>query len=192
MLPTYITDDGIIKSIARHLQRRRHGNTVHAQHGNIRSTAAHIHNHVAVGVLDIQARTQRGCQGLLNKEHTAGTGLNGSIDDTALLHLRNTAGNTDDNTGLGCKDGCFCGSLEHLAQHFYRHFMVGNNAFLQRTHCHHIAGRPVQHIPGRGTDLQNLTRIPVNRHNGRFPDHQALAVGINQNVGCTQVYAQII
>ena len=192
MLAADIPGNGLVKGVTRHLQGGGDGNAVHAQHGNIRGAAANVHHHVAVGVLDVQSRTQGRRQRLFDQEHTAGTGLNGGVDHAALLNLGNTAGNTDDHTGLGGENRGLGGGFEHFAQHFDGHFVVRNNAVLQRTHGHHVAGGPVQHIPGGGADLKNFTGVSVHRHNRGLPDHQALAVGINQYIRCSQVHTQVI
>ena len=192
MLAADIAGNGLIEGISRHLQRGGYGHAVHAQHSDIRGAAANIHHHMAIGLLDIQTGTQGRRQGLLDQEHTASPGLNGSIDDAALLYLGNTAGNADDHTGLRGEHRCLGGGFEHLAEHLHGHFVVGDDAVLQWLHSHHVAGGTVQHIPGGGAYLENFARIPVHRHNGGLPDHQALAIGINKDIGCTQVHAQVI
>ena len=70
--------------------------------------------------------------------------------------------------------------------------MVGYGAVLQRVHGDHVAGSTSQHVPGGRAHLQNLAGVLVHGHNGGFPDDQSLAVGVNQNVGCPQVNAQVI
>ena len=70
--------------------------------------------------------------------------------------------------------------------------MVRHDTVLQRVHSHHVAGGTAQHVPGSRADLQDFTGILVHSHNGRLPDHQALAVGIDQHIGGTQVHAQVI
>ena len=70
--------------------------------------------------------------------------------------------------------------------------MVGYGAVLQRVHGDHVAGSTSQHVPRGRTHLQNLAGVLVHSHNRGFPDDQSLAVGVNQNIGCTKVNAQII
>ena len=70
--------------------------------------------------------------------------------------------------------------------------MVGYGAVLQRVHGNHVAGSTSQHVPRGRTHLQNLAGVLVHGHNRGFPDDQSLAVGVNQNIGCTKVNAQII
>ena len=192
MLTANIAHNGLVKGIACNLQRRRHGNAVHAQHRDIRGAAADIHHHVAIGVFQVQSRAQARSQGLLNEEHSSGTGLDGGIDDVSLLNFRHAAGHADDHTGLGGKERGGGGGFEHLAEHFDGHLVIGDDAILQRAHGHHVAGGTVQHISGRRAYLQNLAGIPVHSHHRGLPDHQALAVCINKNIGCTQVNAQVI
>ena len=70
--------------------------------------------------------------------------------------------------------------------------MVRDDALPQGAHGDHVARGTVQHIPGRGTDLEDFSGVPVQGNNRRLPNHQPLPVGVNQNIGCTQVNAQVI
>ena len=192
VLTADIAGNGLVKGIAGHLQRGRNRNAVHTQHSDIGSTAADVHHHMTLCALDIQTRTQSGCQRFFDQVHTAGAGFDGSIDNTALFHFGDTAGNADDHTGLGRKHGSGGCGLEHSRKHPHRHFMVGNDAVTQRFHSHNIAGGTSQHIAGRRTYLQDLTGILVHRNHRGLTDNQTLAVGIDQNIGVTQVDAQVI
>ena len=192
MLAADIADNHFVKIVARNFQGGGHGNAVHAQHGDVRSAAADVHHHVAAGTPDIQAGAQTGSQRLLDEEHPAGTGFDGSVDDAALFHLGYAGGDGDDHTGLGGEQAGLGGGLEHLLKHPDGHLMVGDNAVLQRVHGNHVAGGSAQHIPGGGAYLQNLAGIPVYRHNGGLSNDDTLAVGINQHIGRAQIHAQII
>ena len=147
---------------------------------------------MALRALQVQASAQAGSQRLLDQEHSSRAGLNGGIDDAALLHLTDAAGNADDHAGLRGKDRCLGGGLEHLLKHTYGHFVVGNDALLQRAHGNHVAGGAVEHVPGGSAHLEDLAGVAVQRHNGRLPDHQALSVGIDQYIGGTQVNTQVV
>ena len=192
MLTADITGNGFVEIIAGNLQGRGHSNTVHAQNSHVGGTAAHVNNEMAVGAADIQTRAQTGSQRLFDQEHTAGTGFDGGVDDAALFNFGNTGGNRDDHTGLGSEQTCLGGGLEHFLQHTDGHFMVRHDAILQRMHSNDVTGGTAQHIAGCSTDLQDLAGILVHCHNRGFPDNQALAVGIDQNIGCTQVNTQVI
>ena len=136
--------------------------------------------------------SQRRRQGFFDQVHPPGTGFDGRIDDGPLLHLRYTAGHTDDHTGLGSKETGFRGLAEQGLQKTHGHFMIGDHAALQGPHGHHVSGGPAQHIPGGGAYLQNSACIFIHGHHRRLPDHDALAVGIDEHVGRTQVHTQIV
>ena len=70
--------------------------------------------------------------------------------------------------------------------------MVGNDALTQRLHSNDVTGGTAQHAAGSCTDLQNLAGILIDRNNRGFTNHKALAVCINQHIGCTQVDTQVI
>ena len=70
--------------------------------------------------------------------------------------------------------------------------MVGNNALPQRVHGNHVAGGPVQHVPGGRAYLKNLAGVPVHGNHAGLPDDQTLSVGIDQHIGGSQVHAQVI
>ena len=69
-------------------------------HGDIGSTTADIHDHVAAGLGNINSGTDRCCNGLLDDRYLSGTCLIGSILYGFLLYLGNAAGYADRDTGL--------------------------------------------------------------------------------------------
>ena len=129
--------------------------------------------------------------GLFNQIHTAGTGFDGRINHRPLFHLRDTTGNTNDHTGLGQQQRFLTGTAEQCLQQSYRHDMIGNDTILQRMHCHHIARGTPKHIPGFCAHLKNTTGVFVHRHYGRFANHDALAIHINEHFGSSQIHTQI-
>ena len=147
---------------------------------------------MALVALQIQSCSQAGCQRLFNQEHPSGTGLDGGVDDAALLDFGDAAGNADDHTGLRCKHGSLGGGFEHLLEHAHGHLMVGDHTLPQRPHGNHVAGSAVQHIPGSRAHLKYFAGVAIQRNHRRLPNHKALSVGINQNIGGTQVNAQVI
>ena len=192
VLAPHIAGNDLIKEVACDPQRGGQDHTVHAQNGNIGGTAADIHHHMTLGILQINTGTQSGCQRLLDQEHTAGTGLDGGIDHIALLNFGNAAGNGNDHTGLGSQQTALCSGLEHGGEHPHRHFMVGNDAAGQGLHGNQVAGGTAHHIPGTGTHLEDLSLVAVHGNHGGFLYHDTLAVHIDQHIGSTQVHTQVI
>ena len=119
-------------------------------------------------------------------------GFQSGVDNTAFLNFGNAAGHADDHTGLGGKQRAFGNLPEQRLQHAHRHFMVRNNAILQRMHSHHITGGSAQHIPGGRAHLQNLVCVFIHSHHGGLPNHNALFIGADQHIGGAQIHAQII
>ncbi len=192
MLTADVAGDHFIKVIAGNLQGGGHSHAVHAQHGDVGGAAADVHDHMAAGTPNVQTGTQTGSQRLLNQEHTPGTGFDGGVNDGTLLHLGHAGGHGDDHTGLGAELGGLVGGLEHLLQHPNGHLVVADDAVLQRVHGNDVAGGTAQHIPGGGAHLQHLAGVLVHGNHRRLPDHQTLAIGVDQNVGGTQVNTQVI
>ena len=73
--------------------------------GDVGGAAADIHDHMAVGLGDVDARTDGGGQGLLDEVHPAGAGLDARVDDGPLLHLGDAGGHADDHAGLEEAEG---------------------------------------------------------------------------------------
>ena len=192
MLTADVPGDHLVKIVARDFQGGGHGHAVHAQHRDVRGAAADVHHHVTACPADIQTRSQTRRQRLLDQEHPAGAGLDGGVDDAALLDFGHAGGNRHNHPGLGGEQARFGGGLEHFLKHFDGHFVVGHDAVLQRVHGNHVAGGTAQHIPGGSAHLQNLAGVLIHRHHRRLPDHQALAVGVNQNIGRAQIHAQVV
>ena len=147
---------------------------------------------MAAGAANVQSSAQTRREGFLYQEHSARAGFDGGVDDAALLYLGHAGGYGDDHTGLGSEEGRLRRGLKHFLKHPDGHFMVGYGAVLQRVHGDHVAGSTTQHVPRGRAHLQNLAGVLVHGHNRGFPDDQSLAVGVNQNIGCTKVNAQII
>ena len=145
---------------------------------------------MAVGLGNVDARTD-GCRhGLFNEIHLPGAGLNAGIDDSTLFHLGNAGGDTDDNPGL--EEGHACHLVDELPQHPLRHVIVGNNTLPQGTDSHDVAGGTAQHSLGLGAHLEQLASILIQSHHRGLVEDNALALYIYQNRCGTQIDTDIL
>lgn len=156
VLAADIAHNGLIHGVSCHLGGGGHSHCVHRQHRHVRGAAANVHHHMAAGTGNVQVGSQRGGQGFFDQVDPACAGLHGGANHRPLLHLRDAAGHTDNDTGL---EQSMAGRLpEKLRQHPLGHLIVGNHAPQQRPHRYHIAWSPAQHVPGRRANLQNFAR----------------------------------
>ena len=144
---------------------------------------------MSVGLCDVDAGADGGCNRLLNQVGPASPGLDARVHHGALLNLGNPRGDTDQQTGLEQRKG---GYLFHkLLQHTLRHIVVGDHALPQGTHSHNIARGAAQHSLGLGAHLQQLAGILIHGHYRGFTQDNALALNIYQNRGSAQVNPDI-
>ena len=81
-----------------------------------------------------------------------------------------------------------------VLQHFLGHFEIGDHAVLQGANGGDIAGRTTQHALGliahRFDGL--LAIVDANGNDGRFVQDDAPVAHIDQRIGRTQIYGEII
>ena len=122
MLAPYVLDHGLVKLVARNLDRDRFHNSGQRDHRNVGGTAADVHHHMAVGLGDVNARADRGGQGLFDQIHPAGACLDAGVNDGTLFYLSDSRRNANDHTGLKQAER---GHLaDELAQHTLGHVIV--------------------------------------------------------------------
>ncbi len=76
--------------------------------------------------------------GLFDEVHPAGAGLLAGVNDGALFHLGDDAGDTDHHVGLEQAEAQSL--FDKMLDHLFGHFVVGNDALTQGTHRDDVAG----------------------------------------------------
>lgn len=105
--------------------------------------------------------------GLFDQIGLAGTGLDRGLKDSALLDRRDTGGNADDNTRTRSPRIALLGRLvDKVAKHGLGNVKVGDNAVLQGTNGHDVAGRTAEHALGLDADRQDALVVLVDGDDG--------------------------
>ena len=185
VLPAYVLDNGLVELVARDLDGGGFHDAAQGDDGDIGGAAADVHDHVAVGFGDVDARADGGGQGLLNEKDPPGAGLNARVHHGALLHLGDAGGHADDHPGLEETEGG--GLSDKLLEHPLGHVEVGDDALPQGADGHDVAGGTAQHLLGVGAHLQQGALVLVHGHHGGLPQHHALALDVYENGSGTQI-----
>ena len=83
------------------------------------------------------------------------------------------------------------GFLDKVCQHLFRDGEVGDDTVLHRPDSDDVAGRAAKHILSFLANGLYLVCHLVDGDNGRLIDNDAATFGIDQSIGCTQIYCQI-
>ena len=149
--------------------------------GDIRGAAADIDHHVAGGLGDGQTGADRRHHRLLHQVHFARFGAIGRIDDRALFHLRDLAGNADHDARMH-QHLAAVRLLNEVAEHALGDFEVGDDAVLHRPDGDDIARRAAEHFFRFFADGFDLAVVLVDGDDGRLVDNDALSFGEDQRV----------
>ena len=189
VLAAHIFDDGIVKLIAGHLDGSAFHHAAQRNDRHIGGTAADVHNHIAVGLGNLNAGADGRSHRLLDEIDLPGTGLGAGVDDGTLFHLGDDGRHTDDHIGLEQTEAQHL--MDEFLNHFLRHFIIGDDAVPQGTHSNDVARCTAQHFLGILTDGQDLAGGLVHRYNRRLAQNDALTFYINQYGSRTQINSDI-
>ena len=126
-----------------------------------------VHDHVAVGLGDVDARADGGGHGLLNQIDPPGAAWMPASIDGALLHLGDAGGDADDDAGFEQPEGSHL--ADELLEHPLGHVVVGDDALPQGADGDDVAGGPAQHGLSLCAHLQQLAGCLVHGHHGGLP-----------------------
>ena len=113
-----------------------------------------------------------GHHGLFHQVHFAGFGAIGGIDDGALFHLRDFAGNADDDARMH-QHLAAVRLLNEVVQHALGDFEVGDDAVLHGPDGDDVAGRAAQHFLGFLADGLHFAVVLVDGDDGGLVDDDA-------------------
>ena len=191
MLLAQIADDGVVKVIAADGHAAGYHHLAHGQDGNVRHTRAHVHNHAAVGLFKLDAHPQRGGDGPVQQLGAAHARVEHDADDGALLNLVHAGGDGHHGTGAG-EQAAAHHIADKVAQHGAGQLKIRHGALAQGTHRHHVARRAADHAVSVAANGQDLPGIPLNGHHRRLPEHNALALHVDQHIGRAQIDADVV
>ena len=189
VLLAHILDDRFIELVAGDLDGRRLDHAGKRDHGDIGRTAADVDDQVSVRLGNVDAGADGGGNRLLNEVHAARTGLNAGVDDGALLHLGDAGRNADDDARLEELEPYDL--VNKFLDHALGDFIVGNDAFAQRTDRNDVARRATEHRLRFRADLQKLAAVFFDRNDARLVEDDTLVLYIDQNRRGTEVDTDI-
>ena len=116
----------------------------------------------------------------------------GGIEHGALLDLRHTTGDTNDNARAGYgHQRLLVGLANEILQHGLGDLKLGDNAIAQGANGDDVGRRSPDHLARFCTDSQRPAASLLNRHPGRLVDHDAATAHAYQGVGGSQVNADV-
>ena len=181
-------EDSLIELVAGNADGLRHDDTAHGDNGDLGGAATDIDDHGAGRLLDRQVSTDSRGHRLLDQIGLAGTCLNRSLEHGALLDRRDTRGNAyDDARTRGPRIALLGSLINEVAKHGLGDIEVGDNAILERTHGHNVAGRTAKHTLGLDTDCKNALIVFVDGDDGRLANDDALAAHRDKRIGGAEV-----
>ena len=137
-----------------------------------------------------KARADGRHHGLFHQVHFAGFGVIGGIDHRAFFHLRDFAGDSDDDARMH-QHLAAVRLLNEVVQHALGDLEVGDDAVLHGADGYDVAGRAAQHFLGFLADRFHFAIGLIDGDDGGLVHHDAFAFGIDQRVGRAQVNGQI-
>ena len=146
-------EDSLIELVAGNTDGLRDDDAAHSNNGNLGGTAADVDDHGAGGFLDGQIGADSGGHGLLDQVGLASASLDRGLKDSTLLDRRDAGGNADDNARTRGPRIALLGRLvDKVAKHSLGNIEVSDDAVLQGTNGHDVAGRTAEHALCLDTD----------------------------------------
>ena len=185
-------EDSLIELVAGNTNGLRDDDAAHSDNSDLGGTATDVDDHGTGGFLDGQVGADSGSHGLLDQVGLASTGLDRGLKDGALLDRRDTGGNADDNARTRGPRIALLGRLvDKVAEHGLGNIEVGDDAVLEGTNGHDIAGRTAEHALGLDTDGQDALVVLVDSDNRGLTNNDALAAHGDKRIGGAEVDSEI-
>lgn len=156
-------------------------------------TTADVDNHVARGLGDGKASSDRGCHGLLDQVDLARSREHGALPNRSLLDFGNARRNRNDDTRPHHSLAVMNPGNE-VAQHRLCDLEIGDDSILYRTNRNDMSGSAAQHFLGRLADGPHLVGPPAvlrNRDHARFRDDDPTTFHVNQRIRRTQINGEV-
>ena len=158
--------------------------------GDVGGAAADIDDHVAGGFGDGQAGADGRHHRLFDQVDFAGLGAIGRIDDGALFHLRDFAGDADHDARMD-QHLAAMRLLNEVIQHALGDFEIGDDAVFHGPDGDDVARRAAEHFLGFLADGFDFAVVLVDGDDGRLVDDDAFAPGEDQRVGGAKVDREV-
>ena len=182
--------DGFVHLVSGYADGAGVHDAAHGDDGDVGGAAADVHDHVAGGLFDGQARADGGGHGLFDEEDFAGARAIRGILHGALFHRRDFAGNADDDARM-YEDAAIVSLLNEVREHLFGDFEVGDDAVFHGLDGHDVARSAAEHFFGFLADGYDFAGGFIDGDDGRLIDDDAFAGGKDQRVGGAEINGQV-
>ena len=174
-----------------HLNGVVRNDTAHRDNGNLRGSAADVHDHVAFRGIYVETDTDGCGHGLINEINVATAGVFGAVAHGTELNFGGAGGHSDHHSYAGSEE-MSAGShhIDEAAHHLLASVEVGDHTILQRTDHADLFARLFIHEFGAFADGDGFVRARIEGNDRRFVDGD-LTIGNNDGVGRAQVHGQL-
>ena len=185
-------EDGLVEFVAGNANGRRDDDAAHGDNRDLGRAATDIDDHGTRGLLDRQIGSDGRSHRLLDQVSLASAGLDGGLEDSALLDRGDAGRNADDHARTRRPRVAALGRLvNEVAKHGLGDVEIGDHAVLERAHGDDIAGRATEHALSLDADGENALVVLVDSDDGGLADDDALASHRDECVGGPQVDGKI-
>ena len=185
-------EDGLVELVTGNTDGLRDDDAAHSDNSDLGGTATDVDDHGAGGFLDGQVGADSGGHRLFDQIGLAGTGLDRGLKDSSLLDRRDAGRNADDNARTRGPRIALLGRLvDKVAKHGLGNIEVGDDAVLQGTNGHDVAGRTAEHALCLDTDRQDALVVLVDGDYRGFANDDALAAHGDKRICGAEVDGKI-
>src|SRR5664279_3069153 len=182
--------DRLIELVAAHPQAGRYHDPAQGDDRDLTGPAADVDDHVPGRSGDRHVGPDRGSQRLLDQVGRPGARLEGRIADGPLLDAGHAGRHADHHVRPAKADRAALDLADEVAEQGLGDHVVGDHAVLHGPDGGDVAGRPADHLAGVLTHGHDPVLV-VDGHHRRLLDDDALALDVDQDVGGTQVDADL-
>ena len=140
---------------------------------------------MAVGLGNVDARAGRGGDGGLKQIDLARAGFDRGVDDGALFHAGDAAGDADDHAGLEEAEARDAG--DEFLEHARRHIVIGDDAVGDRVDGNDVRRRAAKHLFRVAADLQQLAGHLIHSDHRRLAHGNAFSTDVEQRAGRAEI-----
>ncbi len=185
-------EDRLVELVARGADGLGDHDAAHGDDGDLGGAAADIDDHRARRILDGQVCADGCCHGLLDEVGLARAGLDGRLEDGALLDGGDAGGHAHDDARTRRPGiAALAGLLDEVVEHDLGDVEVGDDAVLERALGDDRAGGAADHALGVGTHREDAVLAAVDGDDRGLVQDDALTAHRDQRVCRAQVDGEV-
>ena len=189
VVPLKELDDGVVHLVARDAARLFIDDAAQSDDGDLRRSAADVHDHVPDGGVDVEVHADCGRHRLGEQMHFLGARMFGGITHGALFHLRDARRNGDDDPPR--RHPADADLLDEFAQHPLGDLEVGDDAVPHWPDGPDVTMRSPEHLLRLVSDGDDALRVPVERDDRRLVEDDAFSPHPDDRVGGPQIDGEV-